>query len=387
MRPRGTHLVGFGLHTRLGRGLPAHAAALARASEATLALPAALRFELGDGPLDVPYHLFADAPLGEEGRFFRVLDGVVADAIADSGLSPSELRRAALFVGSSSSEIGVVEDIFKDDLAADPAAVPLRIRSGMANLEWRLRERFGFGPEGGSVNTACTASSNALIMADAGLRAGLYEHAVVVGVEIFNVTTALGFRGLELLSRGGMRPFDDRRDGLILGEGCAAVLLSREASAQNGLRFVVGAGVIDTHSISSPAADGSTIADVVARTLAAAGASPADVQGIKAHATASLLNDDAEAAGLRAVFGEPPPLCVLKPYVGHTFGACGLVELAMLEACLREGFWPSAPGVAAEPGKLQLTLPQKPQAAATGLYLLSTFGFGGSNVCLAVMRD
>lgn len=118
--------------------------------------------------------------------------------------------------------------------------------------------------------------------------------------------------------------------------------------------------------------------------LEASGTKADEIAGIKTHGTASLLNDEAESAGMRQVFAELPRLCALKPFIGHTFGACGLNELILLTGLVERGYFPATPGICAEPSDLDITLPQKPPAIAPGVFMLNYFGFGGNNTSLVV---
>jgi 3-oxoacyl-[acyl-carrier-protein] synthase-1 len=118
--------------------------------------------------------------------------------------------------------------------------------------------------------------------------------------------------------------------------------------------------------------------------LKAAGVAPEEIAGIKTHGTASLLNDEAESTGMRQVFAELPPLCALKPFIGHTFGACGLNELVLFTGLAERGYFPATPGICVEPSDLDIALPQTPPPAAPGVFMLNYFGFGGNNTSLVV---
>jgi len=261
---------------------------------------------------------------------------------------------------------------------------PLIPSSSLGNLAYRIQGKLGLRGMDTTINTACTASANALVMADALIRSGEVEHALVLGVEVFNSITALGFHGLELLSDNGMRPFDKARGGLVLGEGCSAMILGR---GDKGFRLIGGANMCDTSGISAANPDGSTVADVIRQALASANIDAAEIMAVKTHGTASLLNDEAEAAGLHTIFEIMPPLCALKPYIGHTFGACGLNELILLCAALEAGYLPATPGISAEASDLKITLPQTPLAMEPGKFLLNHFGFGGNNTSIVIAND
>ncbi|NBB14234.1 beta-ketoacyl synthase [Caulobacter sp. SLTY] len=375
--------LGAGLHTTLGRGLPANLAALPAGPPE----PGFTDVPLGEGVERTPTMLLADLPLEDVGtRLWRALEPVVEEAIAASGLTPAELERAALFLGSSSLDVSVSEAAYAQDLLVDPDARPLMANVAMGGLADTLRRRFGLRGPDFTVNTACTSSANALIYADAMIAEGLIDHALIVGLEIFNVITALGFQSLALLAPNGMRPFDPARAGLVLGEAAAALVVGA-APGPSRFRLIGGANLCDTHAVSAANPDGTTVAAVMRQALADAGLTTSDILAVKAHGTASLLNDEAEAAGIQQVFDDIPPLLAMKPFIGHTFGACGLAELLLVCAAAEAGRLPPHPGISATPGDLGLALNQTWAPVGRGAFLLNYFGFGGNNTSLVLAND
>lgn len=377
------HLNGFGLHTTLGRGIDANVAALAHDPQPPREVP--VRF--ANEQRSIPYYVLADAPLEDmEARFDHVLYGVIAEALERSGLTAGERRSMGFFLGSSCGEMPVLEAQYRRDLHLSHDALPMVQTSSLGNLATRLRTPFGIRGPDYSYYTACTASANALLAATNMLRAGRLRHAIVVGVEMFNAVTALGFAGLQLITRDVMRPFDRLRGGLVPGEGCAAVVIGAQP---NGSAWTLagGANLCDTHSISATNPDGSAIADVIHRALHACALQAGQIAALKTHGTASLLNDEGEAAGLRRVFDPAPPLCAMKPFVGHTFGACGIVELALFCASVERGTLPATPGICARDSDLRVVLNQERRTQPPGKFMLNYFGFGGSNTSLIVAND
>ena len=376
-------LTGFGLHTTLGRGLDANVEALNRAPQPPREVPV----QFGREERSIPYYLLADAPLEDmEARFEQVLHGVIDEALRASRLSQTDRRAMGFFMGSSCGEMPVLEAQYRRDLKLSHDALPMVQTSSLGNLANRLRAPFGIQGPDYSYYTACTASANALLAAANMLRTGRLRHAIVVGVEMFNVVTALGFSGLQLITREVMRPFDRARGGLVPGEGCAAIVLSIEPNG-GPWTLVGGANLCDIHSISATNPDGSAIADVIHQALDSCGVRKEQLAALKAHGTASLLNDEGEAAGLKRVFEQAPPLCALKPYIGHTFGACGAVELALFCGSLDRGALPATPGISAGDSDLQITLNQERRTLSPGKFMLNYFGFGGSNTSLIVAND
>ena len=381
-----TRILGAGLITRIGRGLDAHAAFLKGATSQNMNLPPAIRFEVEEEGVEAPYHLAAplDAGTNLQERFELLLDTAVEDALNAAGLEDEHLAEMAVYVGTSSADIGLIENALQAELDAGRSADTLSWYCSMDNLAPRLRDKYNLGIEGAMVNTACTASANAMIYADAAIRLGQVKHALVIGSEIFNATTALGFSSLDLLTQTAMRPFDSRRDGLVLGEAVSAAVIGPSTGTESGMHFLAGATLSDTYSISAANPDGSSIAQVMQLALERAGLDHSSIDAIKAHATASLLNDEGEAAGLMRVFPTHPVTCALKPFIGHTFGASGLTELLMLTACMDEGFWPANPGISEHSDSLGIALNQTPKPLKHANLLINQFGFGGNNTSLVM---
>lgn len=377
-----TRLLGAGIATSLGTGVTAQLHGLRQPPTA----PQLIHRQIGPHSETLPYKLLADFPLENlDTRIYRIIDSVVEQALAEAGLTPAQQQRVALFLASSSFDISVSENAYRQGLQTGQRVLPMAHSSSFGNLACRVRERFGFQGEEFSFNTACTASANAAWYAARLIDSGRIDHALVLGVELINDITALGFKGLDLLTRSVMKPFDASRDGLVLGEACTALMLGRDDAA--GFRLIGGGNLCDTGSMSAANTDGSTVAAVIQQALAAAGLSASDIRAIKAHGTASLLNDEAEAAGILRAFDALPPITALKPFIGHTLGACGVTELVLLWRALEAGFLPATPGIAADEGALGLCLNQQEIPPQTGPVLLNYFGFGGNNTALILAGD
>lgn len=376
----GSYFLGAGIHTCLGRGLGANIDAMF----GPLPTPQVTHVQLGETLEPTPTLLLSGAPLADiEQRFWCAIVGVIEEALGNAKLSDAERRETVLLLGTSSVDIPASEAIYQSELRDGLDAHPLTANSSIGELADRVRKHFGLKGADYTISTACTASANALVYADALVQRGAGKYALVVGVEHFNIITALGFQGLGLLAPDGMRPFDKARGGIVLGEGCSALVVGAK---REGARFHLrgSANLCDIFGMSTANPDGSTVSGVIKMALESAGVAPEQITGIKTHGTASLLNDEAEAAGMRQVFDTLPPLSALKPFIGHTFGACGLNELVLFMGVAERGYFPATPGVCAEPSDLEIALPQTPQPLAPGVFLLNYFGFGGNNTSLVV---
>lgn len=370
---------GVGLSCALGRDVAACSATMLAGGKP----PARVTLQGLAEPVQVAYYRIDDgAELFDPSRFARLLPGVVQDAVA--GLSASELRTLPLFIGSSCFSIGQSETGYAAALArAASDAYPMP-HCGYDWLAGLVRQAIGGAGESFTYNTACTSSANALLGACRALQAGRNHHALVLGAELANLTTLSGFSGLQLLS-DRMRPFEAGREGLVLGEGIAAVLLSMEGAA-GAMRLHDGASNCDTFSVTTADPEGTSVAAVLYQALARAQLRPDEIQGIKAHGTGTPTGDLAEAAGLRKVFDTLPPFSVLKPYIGHTLGACGVIELAMYAGALGQGRLPARlDPITADP-QLGVQPLSVSRSAPSGYYLLNQFGFGGNNAVLVLEK-
>lgn len=357
--------------------------------------------DIGLASSSIPYFLVADCDADDkQKRFFDILFSVITQALEESGLSELERRGMGLLIGSSSFEVALEEERYKKDLEENSDSIPLA-ECGMGNLSERIRKELDIRGPDFTFNTACTASANAVWYGNKLVENGDIEHALIVAVEFSNRSTTYGFQGLQLLGSKRMLPFDTRRDGLVLGESCAALVLGKP---REGKQNVVGqahsssnsieprqpfylrgaANLCDTFSMSVTNEDGTAVAEVIERALANAKLRAGDIDAIKCHGTATLSGDAAEARGMLSVFDSLPPCTALKPYIGHTLGACGLSELILFFHAVKKGFLPGTPDVAGETSSVDFSLTQHPQEMREGNFVLNYFGFGGNNTSLII---
>jgi 3-oxoacyl-[acyl-carrier-protein] synthase-1 len=249
----------------------------------------------------------------------------------------------------------------------------------------------GLGGPAYVVATACSSSAKVFASARRLLRAGLADAVVVGGADTLCRMTLNGFGALEALSRGRCNPFSANRDGITIGEGAAAFLLS----AEPGPVELLGVGeTSDAHHTTAPDPEGEGARTAMALALTDAGLEPADIAYINLHGTATPLNDAMESRAVAALFPAITPCSSTKGMTGHMLGATGGVEAAFLWLTLNPA---TNPGLLpphlwdgqADPAlpRLNLVGPGTPLMDRDGLAMLSnSFGFGGSNVSLILGR-
>ena len=370
---------GMGLRCALGMDVAAcHASLVAgRAAPQALAMPTFTE------TLSLPFYAVpGDNDLFDPARAVALLEGVGREAVANAGLTGAEVARLPIFIGTSAFSL--------ENAASAPGtqrrhqetgeAVPLIGYQEMADT---LLRALGSRGDTYAFLTACTSAANAVISAARMIELGWYDQALVVGLEMANLATMSGFSSLQLVATE-LKPFDRERQGIVLGEGVGAVVLARAEAVDAGLHIRAGASNVDSYRVTTTNPDGGSIAALQRTVLQRSGVATSAIRGIKAHGTGSPMNDASEAAGIRRVFDAPPPVCALKPYLGHTLGACGVNELILMVKALEAGFIPATPGFATPDPELGVVPTTAHTAAGPGHYLLNFFGFGGHNSVMLV---
>lgn len=234
------------------------------------------------------------------------------------------------------------------------------------------------------VAAACASGQTAAAMAMRALRRHRCRQALVIALDITSEFVTSGFVSLGAVSPTLTRPYDADRDGLLLGEGAAALLLSLEPPPAPSGRLLAAGESCDAAHITAPNLAGTCLAALISRTLAQAGLQPGQLGGIIGHGTGTLHNDQSEIAALNLVFGQdpPPPLVSIKGTTGHTLAATGLLQIVYGLEFLRRRLWPPQAGLRQPaPGAEPWVSTQTRPISAPRLLSLNV-GFGGLNSTL-----
>jgi len=244
------------------------------------------------------------------------------------------------------------------------------------------------------VSTACSAGSDAIATAALLIGAGIADRCVAGGADIVTAAKRLGHSALGTMSRGRLRPFDQRRDGMVPGEGAAFLMLESARSARRrgaqvlGLLLASGASN-DAAGLTAPDPSGDGVLLALRRCLAAAGRRPDQVAVLNAHATGTPLNDDMESSSLRRMFGSSaaPVVFATKGALGHSLGATGAIEAVTVLLALRDGLVPPVAGLGDPIAGFPLPVATgRPFPVAGDCGASMTIGFGGFNTCLLFER-
>lgn len=327
-------------------------------------------------------------------------------AFADAGLEKDALDsdRCGVYFGSGiggmetySEEIGVLMQ--KGPGRVSPFMIPMMIANmaaGTIAIQYGLK-----GPNMTTV-TACSSANNAIGEAFYAIREGRADLMVSGGSEASIVPVALaGFGNMKALStrndepEKASRPFDEGRDGFVMGEGGGVVILeSLEHAQKRGARIyaeVIGYGcAADAHHMVQPPENGEGGARAMKRAIADAGIRPDEVGYINAHGTSTPQGDIAETRAIKTIFGEHAyklAVSSTKSMHAHLLGAAGAVELIATVMALVENLLPPTINLVEPDPECDLDyVPNQARAARVNVALSNSFGFGGQNATVAVRR-
>jgi len=282
------------------------------------------------------------------------------------------------------------------DRAVSPHFVPMMMPNAAAGT---IAIKIGARGPGFSVSSACATGGHAIGEAMRMIDRGEADAVIAGGTEAALTGLCIAaFRRMGALSREGVsRPFDAGRDGFVMGEGAAVLVLEREEHARaRGTKIfarIAGYGASnDAFHITQPDENGRGAKQAMLATLKDAGAATGDVGYINAHGTSTPFNDKIETLAIKQVFNgsaTPPPVSSTKSHIGHLLGAAGAVEALVLVEAVRRGVMPPTINYEQPDPDCDLDyVPEGPrEAPGLELALSNSFGFGGQNACLAVAKS
>jgi 3-oxoacyl-[acyl-carrier-protein] synthase II len=338
-------------------------------------------------------------------RCTHLLVGAARQAERDAGLDISSIgERAGTAIGTALGGVASFGQAVLQLAQRGPDRVsPFSIVQTLPNLAagWVSIELGTRGPLLAQ-STACAASSMAIGDALDAIRLGRADLMVCGGAEApVTPVSVAGFAAMRALSTrnddpaSASRPFDRERDGFVIAEAAAVLVLEElEHARARGARVYAelsGYGVSsDANHVSDPDPVGANAARAVHMALADAALEPGDVGYVNAHGTSTPAGDSAETRVLKLVFGDcsrPPLISSTKGATGHTLGAAGAVEAVFTVLALHRGVLPPTINHAAPDRECDLDyLPNAARAEQVDAALSNSFGFGGHNSVLAFRR-
>jgi 3-oxoacyl-[acyl-carrier-protein] synthase II len=254
---------------------------------------------------------------------------------------------------------------------------------------------FGLHGPRSSIMTACSSGATAVGYAADFIREGYAEVMLAGGVESASYVTLSGFNALGALSATRNRPFDLNRDGIVLGEAAAMLILeSWEHAERRGApilaEFIAYGLTSDANHITAPHPEGDGMARAMAMALQRGGVSPDRIRYINAHGTGTQLNDKSESMAVKRVFGpHAKSLCMstIKPMIGHTLSAAGAIEAAATVLSLRGQFVPPTLNYETPDPDCDLdVVPNQARNLEMDYAMKNALAFGGNNTSLIFKR-
>ena len=292
-------------------------------------------------------------------------------------------------IGGLESLESLVNESQKDEPRVSPFIVPMMMANAAAAA---ISIKYGFGGQANTPVVACAAGSQSILDGMRQIQWGYADVAIVGGTEAAARDSAReGFSAARALSKTGVaKPFDIERDGFVMGEGGAVLVLEglerAEARGATILAEVLGgASTADAHHITAPHPEGDGAERAMLLALDDADLDPGQVAYINAHGTGTDLNDRTEGLVIQRVFGDQQPaVSSIKGTTGHALGASGSIEAVMVvESMIRKELLPNI-GLDSQDPEIPLTdIVRDLRPWTPGPSLSNSFGFGGHNTVLA----
>jgi len=360
---------------------------------------------LGPGLVDQKVSMVADwdpSPWFDNPKEARRADRVeqfavaaAAEAFAQAGEVGVDPERFGTIFASGIGGLQTLEDqvqirLEKGERRVSPFLIPML----MANAAGaQISMRYGLQGPNETVVTACAASTHSIGYAARLIAWGRCDAMATGGSEACVTPTGIaGFTNMTALSTSGVSmPFDVKRDGFVMGEGAAVLILEEWEHAVSRGAHILGeilgaASNADAHHITAPSPGGAGAARCMRLALDDAGLRPGDIAQVNAHGTSTPLNDAAEAEAVAEVFGgDLPPMTSTKGVTGHALGAAGAIEAVAVLLSMENRLIPPTANTDEpihEP-KIDLVMGE-PRPWEPGPAMSNNFGFGGHNGTLII---
>lgn len=328
---------------------------------------------------------------GTKDRAYTFLKKAIDEALIDANIEKISLthKNTSLFIGTAHGSLIGWENWYRRIDESDSYFLPLE------NLSLRCQRDLGLKNNGLTISTACTSSTVALGLGLLAIRNNKADISIVAGVDVLNEFVFAGFHSLRALTTTCCKPFDKNRDGLVLGEGAGAVFIenlhhAKERNAKIYCELKGFSTCSDARHFTAPDFAGEGIYRCIKDALKDADVKVEEVSYINAHGTGTEHNDRAECIAIKKLFGKYAftlPVSSIKPILGHTSGACGVIEAALCALCIERCFIP--PTVNFEFPEKDFPfdfVPGKGRKKFLDVAISTNAAFGGNNACIVLKR-
>ena len=333
-----------------------------------------------DGEMKFPYFTYKNNVKDTKDEITQLIKKVVMSL--SSKLTKEEKGNTALLIGTALIDKNIIDSV-EDESDSYNTNPELFSKCSIDSYAQDIANDLGLNSFTMTVCTACTSSANALLEAKNLINAGVVTYAIVVGVEVFSKVLSGGFSAMNLLSLSTQKPFDKQRDGLILGEGIAGILLGEDRSSWS---LLGGYTNCNSETITSVSQSGKEMQEVMQNAMQNVSLSSKDFRALKVHGTSSISNDISEYNAISNLFTRELLFTAVKPYIGHTLGACGVLELALFMTCIDDGFIPATLDCI-EPISKDYVPISEHTLCEEGIFMMNYFGFAGNNTSLVIKKE
>jgi 3-oxoacyl-[acyl-carrier-protein] synthase II len=339
-------------------------------------------------------------------RFEQLAAAAVIEALSQSGIKAHDgnANRIGVIVSSAIGGLNVLEDNIpliraEGPRKISPFAIPMLMANGAAGI---IGIDHGFQGPSFSIGSACASGADGIGIAWTLIKAGVVDAAIAGASE--STITPIGVAAFDRIGATSRRnddysmtpqPFDRNRDGLVMGEGAAILVLENERLARHRgapiLAELTGyASTADSFHITAPAEDGAGGAQAMRFALTSARLNLEDVDYVNAHGTGTVLNDLAETRAIKAAFGdlaEQLPISSTKSMTGHMMGATGALEAVFCVFAVREDIMPPTIHYETPDPECDLDyIPNQARQKRVNVAISNSFGFGGHNAVLVIKK-
>jgi 3-oxoacyl-[acyl-carrier-protein] synthase II len=300
----------------------------------------------------------------------------------DSASWESFTKTDLIIIGTTTGQIGLWEKELTELLNIDSKKSPDQrklAKQPLQTLAESLKAILNFPGKILITASACSAATQAIVLAEQYLTSGRASRVIAGGVEELSDLTITGFSCLKLLSLNPCMPFEQTRVGINLSEGSGFYTFEKTSNAKALGILYAGETVLDSYHMTSPSTEGTGLQKAMRLTLEKNNLSPKDISMIHAHGTGSIHNDQAEAFALNALFSHSPPVISTKGVHGHALGASGAIELGICLQILKTQIIPPITGLTTIDETIKINLPREVLETPIKYLMKTTLGFGGVN--------
>jgi len=256
----------------------------------------------------------------------------------------------------------------------------------LSSFAANIQSHFGFVHTPLVVSNACISGTQAVLFGQRLIQSGKYRQIIVAGGDLAGSFTLSGFESFKALSSKPCRPFDKDRDGISIGDGAGAILLDAASEGKKCIAVSGGRTTNDANHISGPSRTGEELAECIRFAMSTIPEYAGKPAVIQAHGTGTIYNDEMESKAYKTAGADTCFVNSYKGYFGHTLGAAGIIETAILWKCMQTNTVLKTLGFSADGTPVPLNIARETISLIYTACLKTAAGFAGTNVCIGLYR-